>query len=125
MTIFEKSYFEMPVREGKSQCSLDLESGKISICEVPFEYRDAYRYSKAAEYIKSTKEAEKEIEKEVFRIQLLNDIAESRRVRKKVREADLMAAYEEFFLRPFESGSWFAVTNLVKEWRMRKEIGEG
>ena len=36
MTIFEKSYFEMPVREGKSQCSLDLESGKISICEVPF-----------------------------------------------------------------------------------------
>ena len=118
MTIFEKSYFEMPVREGKSQCSLDLESGKISICEVPFDYRDAYRYSKAAE-------AEKEIEKEVFRIQLLNDIAESRRVRKKVREADLMAVYEEFFLRPFESGSWFAVTNLVKEWRMGKEIGEG
>lgn len=125
MTIFEKSYFEMPVREGKSQCVLDLESGKISICEVPFGYRDAYRYSKAAEYIKSTKETEKEIEKEVFRVQLLNDIAESRRVRKKVREADLMAVYEEFFVGPFNKGSWSAVTNLVKEWRMRNEIGEG
>lgn len=66
MTIFEKSYFEMPVREGKSQCSLDLESGKISICEVPFEYRDAYRYSKAAEYIKSIKETEKRNRKRSF-----------------------------------------------------------
>ena len=31
MTTFEKSYFELPVSNKKSQCILDLESGKISI----------------------------------------------------------------------------------------------
>ena len=47
MTTFEKSYFELPVSNKKSQCILDLESGKISICEVPLEYRnaDCYMYA--------------------------------------------------------------------------------
>ena len=51
MTTFEKSYFELPVSNNKSQCILDLESGKISICEVPLEYRNADCYMYAMQYI--------------------------------------------------------------------------
>lgn len=51
MTTFEKSYFELPVSNKKSQCILDLESGKISICEVPLEYRNADCYMYAMQYI--------------------------------------------------------------------------
>ena len=51
MTTLEKSYFELPVSNKKSQCILDLESGKISICEVPLEYRNADCYMYAMQYI--------------------------------------------------------------------------
>lgn len=57
----------------------DLEKGKTHICQIPFKYRDAWAYAHAMKYVKTQKDIEKKIEKEVVRIQLLNDIAESKR----------------------------------------------
>lgn len=56
-----------------------LEEGKAHICQVPFKYRNAWAYVRAMKYINTRKDIEKKIEKEVVRIQLLNDIAESKR----------------------------------------------
>ena len=81
MTTFEKSYFELPVSNGKPQCILDLESGKINICEVPLEYRNADCYMYAMQYIHTSGLASMEgkIEKELVKTQLLADLAEAKR----------------------------------------------
>lgn len=81
MTTFEKSYFELPVSNKKSQCILDLESGKISICEVPLEYRNAGCYMYAMQYIHTSglEGVENKIERELVKTQLLTDLMEAKR----------------------------------------------
>ena len=76
MTTFEKSYFELPVSNKKSQCILDLESGKISICEVPLEYRNADCYMYAMQYIHTSglEGVENKIERELVKTQILTDL---------------------------------------------------
>ena len=91
----EEKSANKPVRYPEYEKS--LEKGKTHICQIPFKYRDAWAYARAMEYVKTRKDIEKKIEKEVVRIQLLNDIAESKRVGDVEREADLMAAYEAYF----------------------------
>lgn len=91
----EEKSASKPVRCPKYE--KDLEKGKTHICQIPFKYRDAWAYARAMKYINTRKDIEKKIEKEVVRIQLLNDIAESKRAGDTEREADLMAAYEVCF----------------------------
>lgn len=91
----EEKSASKPVRCPKYE--KDLEKGKTHICQIPFKYRDAWTYAHAMKYVKTQKDIEKKIEKEVVRIQLLNDIAESKRAGDTEREADLMAAYEVCF----------------------------
>lgn len=85
MTTFEKSYFELPVSNKKSQCILDLESGKISICEVPLEYRNADCYMYAMQYIHTSglEGVENKIERELVKTQLLTDLMEAKRQKKQ------------------------------------------
>ena len=73
-------------------------------------------------YINTRKDIEKKIEKEVVRIQLLNDIAESKRAGDAEREADLMAAYEVCFV----CGDFdYILSTLIqkqRDWRRKKGI---
>lgn len=99
-----------------------LEEGKAHICQVPFKYRNAWAYVRAMKYINTRKDIEKKIEKEVVRIQLLNDIAESKRAGDAEREADLMAAYEVCFV----CGDFdYILSTLIQKqrgWRRKKGI---
>ena len=90
MTTFEKSYFELPVSNKKSQCILDLESGKISICEVPLEYRNADCYMYAMQYIHTSglEGVENKIERELVKTQILTDLMEAKKQKNREREAD-------------------------------------
>lgn len=85
MTTFEKSYFELPVSNKKSQCILDLESGKISICEVPLEYRNADCYMYAMQYIHTSglEGVENKIERELVKTQILTDLMEAKKTEKQ------------------------------------------
>ncbi|WP_368371039.1 hypothetical protein [Ruminococcus sp. RTP21484sp1_RTP31023st1_H8_RTP31023_210422] len=99
-----------------------LEEGKTHICQIPFKYRDAWAYARAMKYINTRKDIEKKIEKEVVRIQLLNDIAESKRVGDVEREADLMAVYEVCFVC---GGFDYILSTLIqkqRDWRQKKGI---
>lgn len=99
-----------------------LEEGKTHICQIPFKYRDAWAYARAMKYINTRKDIEKKNEKEVVRIQLLNDIAESKRVGDVEREADLMAVYEVCFVC---GGFDYILSTLIqkqRDWRQKKGI---
>ena len=116
----EKKSASKPVRYPKYE--KDLEKGKIHICQIPFKYRDAWAYARAMEYIKTRKEIEKKIEKEVVRIQLLNDITESKRVEDAKREADLMAAYEAYFAYGDFDYSSSILAQKQRDWRRKKGV---
>lgn len=116
----EKKSASKPVRYPKYE--KDLEKGKIHICQIQFKYRDAWAYARAMEYIKTRKEIEKKIEKEVVRIQLLSDIAESKRVGDVEREADLMAAYEAYFAYGDFDYSSSILVQKQRDWRQKKGI---
>lgn len=116
----EEKSASKPVRYPKYE--KDLEKGKIHICQIPFKYRDAWAYARAMEYIKTRKEIEKKIEKEVVRIQLLNDITESKRVGDAEREADLMAAYEAYFAYGDFDYSFSFLVQKQRGWRRKKGI---
>ena len=116
----EKKSASKPVRYPKYE--KDLEKGKIHICQIPFKYRDAWAYAHAMEYVKTQKDIEKKIEKEVVRIQLLNDITESKRVGDVEREADLMAAYEAYFAYGDFDYSFSFLVQKQRDWRRKKGI---
>ena len=101
-----------------------LEEGKIHICQIPFKYRDAWAYARAMEYIKTRKEIEKKIEKEVVRIQLLNDITESKRKGDVERETDLMAAYETYFICGDDGYPFSTLKSKQYWWRKGKGVKE-
>lgn len=116
----EEKSASKPVRYPKYEKA--LEEGKAHICQVPFKYRNAWTYVRAMKYINTRKDIEKKIEKEVVRIQLLNDIAESKRAGDAEREADLMAAYEVCFV----CGDFdYILSTLIQKqmgWRRKKGI---
>lgn len=99
MTTFEKSYFELPVSNKKSQCILDLESGKISICEVPLEYRNADCYMYAMQYIHTSglEGVENKIERELVKTQILTDLMEAKKQKNREREAELYGLFDGYF----------------------------
>ena len=99
MTTFEKSYFELPVSNKKSQCILDLESGKISICEVPLEYRNADCYMYAMQYIHTSglEGVENKIERELVKTQILTDLMEAKKQKNRERETELYGLFEGYF----------------------------
>ena len=99
MTTFENSYFELPVSNKKSQCILDLESGKISICEVPLEYRNADCYMYAMQYIHTSglEGVENKIERELFTTQILTYLMEAKKQKTREREAELYGLFEGYF----------------------------
>ena len=99
-----------------------LEEGKTNICQIPFKYRDAWAYARAMKYINTRKDIEKKIEKEVVRIQLLNDIAESKRVGDVEREADLMAAYEACFACGDFDYIFSTLIQKQRGWRQKKGV---
>ena len=116
----EEKSANKPVRYPEYEKS--LEKGKTHICQIPFKYRDAWAYARAMEYVKTRKDIEKKIEKEVVRIQLLNDIAESKRVGDVEREADLMAAYEAYFAYGDFDYSFSLLIQTQRDWRRKKRI---
>ena len=79
MLTFEREYFERPVYGPDTQCVMDLMTGKITIAEVPFAYRGKREFNCAFQYTKSLPHAQAEIERELIRKQMLDDIAECRR----------------------------------------------
>ena len=100
MTIFEKSYFELPVSNKKSQCILDLESGKISICEVPLKYRNADCYMYAMQYIHTSglEGVENKIERELVKTQLLTDLMEAKRQKTENVRRSCMVCLKDIFV---------------------------
>lgn len=101
-----------------------LEEGKIHICQIPFKHRDALAYARAMDYVKTQKDIEKKIEKEVVRIQLLNDITESKRMGDIEREADLMAAYETYFICGDDGYPFSTLKSKQYWWRKGKGVKE-
>ena len=99
MTTFEKSYFELPVSNKKSQCILDLESGKISICEVPLEYRNADCYMYAMQYIHTSglEGVENKIERELVKTQILADLMEAKKQKNRERDVAVMYYIKNLF----------------------------
>lgn len=95
MLTFEREYFERPVYGPDTQCVMDLMSGKITIAEVPFAYRGKREFNCAFQYTKSLPHAQAEIERELIRKQMLDDIAECRRKGKRggKKEKDIVEAY--------------------------------
>lgn len=100
MLLFEKEYYKRPVTNGKTQCQLDLLSGKTDICEIPLEYRDQEEYACAEKYIEdrcitqcgggvSRRDITLEkTEKEILKYQLISDIAGLRKMRKRNKEKE-------------------------------------
>ena len=114
--------------EGKSttypKYEKDLEEGRTHICQIPFKDRDAWAYARAMEYVKTQEDIEKKIEKEVVRIQLLNDIVESKRAGDVKREADLMAAYETYFICGDNGYPFSTLKSKQYWWRKGKGVKE-
>ena len=119
MTTFEKSYFELPVSNKKSQCILDLESGKISICEVPLEYRNADCYMYAMQYIHTSglEGVENKIERELVKTQILTDLMEAKKQKNREREAELYGLFEGYFC---YDGNDMLTVNLISANGKRK-----
>ena len=88
MLTFEREYFERPVYGPDTQCVMDLMAGKITISEVPFAYRGKREFNCAFQYTKSLPHAQAEIERELIRKQMLDDIAECRRRGKRGGKGD-------------------------------------
>lgn len=100
MLLFEKEYFERKTSDGKTQCHLDLLSGKTDICEIPLEYRDQEEYACAEKYIEDKCFVQcgggvgkrditlEKAEKEILKYQLISDIAELRKMRKRNKEKE-------------------------------------
>ena len=95
MLTFEREYFERPVYGPDTQCVMDLMAGKITITEVPFAYRGKREFNCAFQYTKSLPYEQAEIERELIRKQMLDDIAECRRRGKRggKKEKDIVEAY--------------------------------
>ena len=122
MTTFEKSYFELPVSNGKSQCILDLESGKINICEVPPEYRNTNCYMYAMQHIHTSDLAgvEGKIERELIKTQLLADLAEAKRQKDRVREAELYGLFEGYFCH--DGNDMLTVQSYIRKWKEKMDV---
>lgn len=122
MTTFEKSYFELPVINEKSQCILDLESGKINICEVPSEYRNADCYMYAMQYIHASglEGVENKIERELVKAQLLADLAEAKRQKNRGREAELYGLFEGYFC--CDASNMLMVQSYIRKWKEKMDI---
>lgn len=117
MTPFEKSYYVLPEGTGTPQSLIDLKEDKISIYEIPVEFRGMRQYTTALDNIKKIKDdAERKIEKESVRIQILTDIAECKRMHKKEQASELFGVYEEYF----NSGSGDMFTAFSAEVNARK-----
>ena len=100
MLLFEKEYFECEISGGKTQCQLDLLSGKADICEVPMEYRDQEEYTCAEKHIENKCFVQysggvgkrditlEKAEKEILKYLLISDIAELRKMSKRNKEKE-------------------------------------
>lgn len=95
MLTFEREYFERPVYGPDTQCVMDLMAGKITISEVPFAYRGKREFNCAFQYTKSLPHAQAEIERELIRKRMLDDIAKCRRRGKRggKKEKDVVEIY--------------------------------
>ena len=76
-----------------------MESGKISICEVSLEYRNADCYMYAMQYIHTSglEGVENKIERGLVKTQILTDLMEAKKQKNREREAELYGLFEGYF----------------------------